>query len=961
MQRGDHQRVRELFSAVMDLSPTERAAYLDDACAGDPALRHQVTELLRYHESGDNLADAQPGLIRDLAPADDRLPERIGSYAIERLLGRGGMGVVYLARQADPARTVALKVMHGPALNDALQARFRREAHLLARLRHPGIAHIYEAGQADIDGRPCAWFAMEYIDGRTLTEHASTAGLDHRQRLALLLQICDAVQHAHDQGVIHRDLKPANILVDRDGRARVLDFGVARVTRSDRQTLTLQTDAGQIIGTVQYMSPEQIAGETETLDGRSDVYALGVIAYELLSGELPYALRGRNLPQMARAIQETEPTRISSIDTALRGDVETILAKALEKDRRRRYASPRALAEDFRAFLNHQPIRARPATTGYQLRKFAQRNPGLVASFGFAMVALLAGFIASTVLYLQADQARQRTEQQRQLARREADRAAAINAFLIDDLLAAANPWEQGGRDITVAATLDQAAAGIDDRFADQPELACAVRAAIADSYRALGLFGQAAPHYQRALELVEQLPREDPALHTRLLLGSAENLKATSVLDRAEAHARAGLALAERHFGPRAAQVAALLETLGSVLTGRGQHEQAEQTLRRALALLADSDDVVARARITNTLGSALYYATRFDEAMQCKTDALELLRAHFGPTHPHVAQTLNDIGSTYSERGENEQSRAYLDQALPLLETHLGADHAITLICRRTLANTLSFLGKDDEAEPMLAQVIASSTRTLGPLHADTFAARNSLATLRLRARRHEEAAPIYDALYEDARETLGPRHPDTLKYAQNLAWCAFYLGDAERAERLFVLAAETLEQTQGLAHGDTRLAWDGRAQFLQAQERFDEAADALGRILEGRRLAGTPQDLDHALLLHRYASALMQAERYADAVTPFEQCIAICREGFPEHDWRTALAQSKYGECLSRTGRHDDAERELLASYHAHDHVPQPDTQRSRTRSRLFDHYTRAGNPQAARDYASPESSE
>ncbi|MEL7472137.1 MAG: serine/threonine-protein kinase, partial [Planctomycetota bacterium] len=333
---------------------------------------------------------------------------QVGGYTVDRLLGQGGMGAVYLAEQDRPQRKVALKLMRpGLASAEALR-RFEHEAELLGRLQHPGVAQIHEAGLHE--GAP--FFAMEFVDGLTLTAYANRHALSVSARLKLFTRVCEAVHHAHTKGVIHRDLKPANILVTEVGEPpeappKVLDFGVARATDADVQAATMRTDVGQLIGTIPYMSPEQVGGVPGDLDTRSDVYALGVVLYELLVGRLPYDLKDRLILEAARVIREEDPTRLSSLDTRLRGDVETIVGKALEKERDRRYQSALDLGSDIRRYLSDEPIAARPVSTWYQVRKFSKRNTALVAGVGVAFGALGVGLVGTTYGLVEANAQRE--------------------------------------------------------------------------------------------------------------------------------------------------------------------------------------------------------------------------------------------------------------------------------------------------------------------------------------------------------------------------------------------------------------------------------------------------------------------------------------------------------------------------------------------------------------------------
>jgi eukaryotic-like serine/threonine-protein kinase len=392
----------------VELAPEDRAAFLDAACRDNPGLRGEVESLLAYDygtlAKGDGLLKSPLRRGPESTSVDEGadphreesgIPPRIGHYRIVRCLGEGGMGIVYEAEQDNPRRPVALKVIRPGLISPALLKRFSQEAQILGRLRHPGIAQIYEAGM-EADGRP--FFAMEFIRGLPLDEHARLQSLTLLVRLDLLARVCEAVQHAHDQGIIHRDLKPSNILVDEVGQPKVLDFGIARAADAHLQTAGGRTQTGQLIGTPLYMSPEQAAGDTAALDRRSDVYALGVILFELLADRLPYRLDHLPLPEVARVIREQEPSRLGSIKSVCRGDVETIVRKALEKDKARRYASAGELAADIRRHLNHEPILARPPSVVYQLRKFAQRHTALVGGTLAVIAALVLGLIG-TILF----------------------------------------------------------------------------------------------------------------------------------------------------------------------------------------------------------------------------------------------------------------------------------------------------------------------------------------------------------------------------------------------------------------------------------------------------------------------------------------------------------------------------------------------------------------------------------
>jgi WD40 repeat protein/predicted Ser/Thr protein kinase len=447
-QPGD--RVQIVFDQAVALPPEQRAAFLDVACGGDAGLRAEVESLLAC-DTGLTEGAGREGVLRSpLVRATDPTPGaaggplavgwlpggpvRVGHYRILRRIAEGGMGAVYEAEQDSPRRTVALKVVRAGIASPALVKRFSHEAQILGRLHHPGIAQVYEAGLA-ADGQP--YFAMEFIRGLPLDEYARRHGLGAAARAGLLARVCDAVQHAHDQGIIHRDLKPANILVDGAGQPKVLDFGVARATDADLLTSGGLTQTGQLLGTPNYMSPEQVTADPAAIDRRSDVYALGVVLFEMLAHRLPYQLDNRPLAEAARLILEEDSLRLGSVNPEFRGDVETIVAKALEKDPARRYQTAAELAADLRGWLAHEPILARPPSALYHLRKFARRHTALVGGVVATGLALVLGLVFTTLFAVGEARQRRQADDEKREALFQAYRAriaAAVGALAMHDV-----------------------------------------------------------------------------------------------------------------------------------------------------------------------------------------------------------------------------------------------------------------------------------------------------------------------------------------------------------------------------------------------------------------------------------------------------------------------------------------------------------------------------------------------
>jgi len=711
-------------------------------------------------------------------PAASAFPARIGRYAIRGVLGEGGMGTVYEAEQDQPRRVVALKVIRAGHLSPQLLRRFEHESLVLGRLQHPGIAHVYEAGTIeDARGQPVPFFAMELIRGVSLTTYAARNKLGTRARLELIARICDAAYHAHQKGVIHRDLKPGNILVDESGQPKILDFGVARAIDSDVQQATLHTDIGQprteigqLVGTAPYMSPEQVRGDPDELDTRSDVYALGVVAYELLTGRLPYKVGRKTTHEAVRVILEEEPTRLSSLDRTLRGDVETIVAKALEKDKVRRYQSAEAFAGDIRRSLKDEPIAARPASTWYQVTKFSKRNKALVGGVVASFIMLLAGIAGTAwqarVAARERGEARQRADELQKVSDFQANMLRQVDPAQAGKLLTAdvqarfeeaiagagvsasaragrveafMGEWKRvnatdAARALIVSTILKPAVEALDKQFADQPLADAALRQALADRYRELGLYDTALPLQEKALATRRRILGEEHPQTISSINQMGVLLDSQGKLEEAERYYREALEKSRRVNGEDHRETLTMINNMGYLMWAEGKLDAAEPYFREALEKRRRAfgeEDPGTLGSIAN-LGALLYYQRKLDEAEPLYREALEKRRRILGEEHPETLISIGNLGSLLRAKGKMAEAEPLYREALDKSRRVLGEEHPDTLIAMSNMGYLLRSEGKLAEAEPLYREALTKYRRVMGDEHADTLTAIDNLGSV-------------------------------------------------------------------------------------------------------------------------------------------------------------------------------------------------------------------------------------
>ncbi len=742
-------RVKRLFELALGIPAEQRELFLGEL---ELPVRQEVESLLASHDEADSFLEEPPPVdavtitIHNDVDVDDR---QIGPYRVLGEIGHGGMGVVYEAEQVKPVqRRVALKLIKWGMDTRAVIARFESERQALALMNHPNIASVYDAGSTE-EGRP--YFAMEYVQGIPITEYCDKHRLTIKERLELFIQVAEGVQHAHQKGIIHRDLKPSNVLVAiQDNRPvpKVIDFGVAKATSRRLTERTVDTELGQLIGTPEYMSPEQAEMTNLDIDTRTDVYSLGVVLYELLVGAQPFdprELRKAGLVEIQRKLREEEPprpsTRVGSLGEAsttsasnrqievralekiLQGDLDWVTMKALEKDRTRRYGSANELTTDVQRYLSNQPVRARPPSMTYTLGKFVRRNRVIVTAAGLVLAALVVGLTAAAVGFFHASQERDAAERAR-------DESEAVTEFLAS-MLAAADPAELG-KDVTVRQVLDQAAGSIGEEFGGQPLIEARLRGTIGETYHALGLYKEAEEHARRQLEIQRALhPEEHP-----------DRLMATQ-----------DLAILYRKQGRLDEAEPLIVKTLD--LSRRALGEDDPQTLN-AMGNLA-----------------ALYVAQgRLQEAEALFVESLELRREAMGEEHDSTLTNMNNLGSLYKELGRYDEAEALLAKTVEIHRRVLGDEHPDTLPSMSNLASLYTMLGRYQEAESLYVTALEICRRLLGEEHPHTLTTMSNLAGLYSDQGQYADAGNLYNEALKIQRRVLGVEHSKTLTSMTNLA---------------------------------------------------------------------------------------------------------------------------------------------------------------------------------------------
>ncbi len=1015
MATSSRQQVRQIFIEVSELAESDRDAALTRLCAGDVELITRVRALLSAHFHSDAFpaspdvtaapmntaaSDRSGEILTNSAPVSERPGSHIGPYRLLQQLGEGGFGAVFMAEQETPVkRRVALKIIKLGMDTRQVVARFEQERQALAMMNHPNIAKVFDAG-ATSTGRP--YFVMELCKGEPITDYCDRNNLSIADRLALFVQVCQAIQHAHQKGLIHRDIKPGNILVsNEDGSpsAKVIDFGIAKATASKLTEKTLFTEHAQLIGTPQYMSPEQAEGSLD-IDTRTDVYALGVLLYELLTGATPYdakSLRSAAYAEIQRIIREVEPPRPSTrlsqniataanvaakrhsepkkLGTLIRGELDWIAMKAIEKNRVRRYDSANDLGMDVQRYLAGGTVLAAPPSTLYRCSKFVRRNKAPVIAATLVALTLVGGLIGTSYGLRQAVKAREAEASARGVAQSEAARALKAEAQtkaradelrMVADfqaqMLAQVDPADAGVKlsqnvrerfdaalikagigdeqrpamveafagqfsrvnatdlslDVIDSTILQPAVAAIDRQFADQAVVACTLRSALAERYHDLGLDATAVALERQTLAQRRQILGEEHPDTVTTIGNVGVYLDSAGKLDEVEPFYREALEKSRRVRGNAAPETLTVLANIGNMLRGRGRYAEAEPYFREAL----DGRRRVLGESHRDTLSSLNDWAKleaetgKLAEAEAGYRDVLARRRKVLGEDSHDTLRTANDLGVLLKKQGRLPEAIAQFREIVDKYRRLLGEVHPSTLSLIQNLGATLDENGQHAEAEVLLREALSKQQRLLGADHESTLTSLGNLSVFLIGQNKLTEAETMCRETLERRRRTLGENHPETLIADNVMGLVLIRQRKLAEGEPYWRDSLNISRRTLGPGHPDTLVLNHNLASLMLDLEKPAEAEQLFREVIQnGTASIGSEHPTVLSATKH-LGELLLDQARNADAAELLSGAEPAVRKAYTGNNERQLGSfLILLGRAQNRIGQRAAAESNLL----------------------------------------------
>lgn len=977
---GKDRDIESIFhEAGLIYDSVQRAAFLDKACAGDEALRARVETLLaaepeladflegETHESPVGGRAGSSSAPKASSECFEEPGSMIGRYKLLERIGEGGFGVVYMAEQEKPVRRrVALKIIKLGMDTRQVIARFEQERQALAIMDHPNIAKVLDGGATET-GRP--YFVMELVKGVPITNYCDANGLTPHQRLELFVSVCRAVQHAHQKGIIHRDIKPSNVLVTRHDEkpvVKVIDFGIAKATGGQLTDKTLFTEFRQLIGTPAYMSPEQAGLSDLDIDTRTDIYSLGVLLYELLTGTTPFDLRtllGAGFAEIQRMIRESEPpkpsTRLSTMKDELpsvaakrkieparltklvRGDLDWIVMKALEKDRTRRYDTANGLAMDIERYLRDEPVLASPPSAAYRVRKFARRNRGGVIAGTLVAAALVLGVIGTTWGMVWAMRERTRAEDQARLA----TAAAAAEAIAKDSALAAEAEASSRAEELQRVTEFqasqledidtEQMGVHLRDSILEQRKATLAAKgsdaAAIEEglvhlksefagvNFTTVALASLEENIFKRALAAIDTTFADQLRLKAALLQTTASTMMNLGLLDAASAPQAEALRLRRMLLGDDHRETVLSLNQMGMLLKAQGRFAEAEEAYRSAMDAsrrVLGPDDPDAYRAVSN-MSVLLVSQGRFEKAEVLAREALEGYRRLLGDDDKDTLACINTLAVALLRQNRIDEAEKCYHEAVDGLRRTLGSDHPKTLTAISNMGVFLRGRGKFAEAEVSYREALEGRRRVLGDNHQMTLMSIDNMGGLMYSQGKYAEAEKYCRQAFEGRRRELGDDHVDTLHSVLNTGILIQRQGRLAEAELFFRQGFDGLRRLFGDDHPDTRNAMNLLATVRETQEHWGEAEPVRRMDVDAARRAGSGKIAELGVALVRLGTNLMAQEKYVEAEHVLTECLDIRRRVLPEDNWVIPNTRSLVGETIAKQGRYAEAEPMLTES--------------------------------------------